>query len=163
MQSFLRFQPSYVYNLILFILFCVIVNSSNHFQIFYSSLYCIFHLLIIYLGVYHFRKRLYFLFFVYGLGLDILLLNEIGPHLLVFMVSIIILNLLLKYLTNLSSLKIYIFLLSFQLMMIFSEMFFAYLINNIKSDYTTLMQFIILVLLLSFPSFIVFSKIDKIK
>ena len=147
----------------LFILFCIIVNSSNQFQLFYTSLYCIFHLLIIYLGVYHFRNLLYPIFFIYGLGLDILLLNEIGPHLLVFMLSIILIKLLIKYLSNFNAIRIYIFLLTFQMTMIFLEIFFSYLIVNIKSDFITLIKIASISLLLSYPCFIIFSKIDKIK
>ena len=163
MQSFLRFKPLHIYNILLFIIFCVIVNSSNQFQIFYTSLYCIFHLLLVYLGLYHFRNLLYPIFFLYGLGLDILLLNEIGPHLLVFMISIIIIKILTTYLSNLNSIRIYFFLISFQLMMIFSEIFFSYLIVDIRSDYISLLNIAILTLMLSYPSLIIFSRIDKIK
>ena len=163
MQSFLHFKPFYIYNIILFILFCVLVSPSGNFQIIYVSLYCVFHLLLIYLGVYHFRKMIYLIFFLYGLMLDLLWFNEIGPHLLVFMISIIIINILLKYLSNFNSLKIYIFLLTFQILMILFEMFFSSIIINVKSDMTNFAYIFILSLTLSYPCFLFFSKIDKIK
>ena len=163
MQLFLHPKPFYLYNIILFVLFCILANSSGNFEIIFISLYCIFHLLLIYLAVYHFRKMNYLIFFLYGLVLDLLWFNEIGPHLLVFMMSIIIINILLKYLSNFNSFRIYIFLLTFQILMILFEIFFSYIIISVKSDLMYFVNIVILSLILSYPCFLFFSKIDKIK
>ena len=84
MRSFLHLTSFQVYNVILLVIFAIVVNPINDLLILYYSLYCVFHFLIIYLGIYHYRKSLYFIFFLYGLGLDLLWINEIGPHLLTF-------------------------------------------------------------------------------
>ena len=86
-----------VYNLILLIIFSIITNSNHNFSIIYTSLYCAFHFLLIYLTIYHNKKILYLIYFFYGLFLDIIWLNEIGPHLITFMLMIGLLNLSLKY------------------------------------------------------------------
>ena len=111
MRSLLHLNSFRVYNLLLAILFSIIVNDNNSFSLIYSSFYCTFHFFLIYLGLYYYRKRLYLIYFLYGLGLDLLWLNEIGPHLLVFMFVLVFFNLSSKYLYNLDSFKIYIVLL----------------------------------------------------
>ena len=79
MRFFLHPKPFYIYNIILVILFSLIINPNKDILIIYYTFYCIFHFVLIYLGVYYFNKILYFIYFFYGLGLDILWLNEIGP------------------------------------------------------------------------------------
>ena len=93
MRFMLRLNAFYIYNLLLIFIFSFIVNSNNSFSLIYTSLYCVFHFLIIYLGIYYYRNALYFIFFLYGLGLDVLWLNEIGPHLIVFMFMLVFFNL----------------------------------------------------------------------
>ena len=77
--------PFTYYNIILLFLFSLSVDSIKLFSIINSISYVIFHYVIIYLGLYYYRNILYFLYFVYGLGIDLLLINQIGPHLLLFM------------------------------------------------------------------------------
>ena len=163
MLSFLHLKPFYIYNIILIISFSLIVSSNQEFPYLYISLYCIFHFLLIYLALYHFRITLYFIYFFYGLGLDILWLNEIGPHLLVFVFILVIIKFTQKYLYKLSSLKIYFFLLLAQLSMIFLEKIFSYILFSFKSDSILLIKIIIFSIILSFPIFFLFSKIDELK
>ena len=153
----------YIYNLLLVVFFSIIVNDDQSFSLIYSSFYCIFHFLLIYLGVYYYRKYLYLIFFLYGLGLDLLWLNEIGPHLLVFMLILVFFNLSSKYLYNLDSFQIYIILLVLQIFMISIEIFLSYLLFGFNFDFTYLIQIIILSMILSFPIFLIFSKIDQLK
>ena len=162
MQSFLHPKPFYILNLILFVIFCITVNPNNSFSIIYNSFYCIFHFLLIYLSIYHFNKILYLIYFAYGLILDILWFNEIGPHLLGFILMIAIVQISLKFLYNLNSLKIYFFLIVLQLLIIFSEMFLSYILFNYKLDTILVMETIIISITLSIPVFIIFSKIDEV-
>lgn len=163
MLAHLHLKPIYIYNIILVIAFSLIVNSNQEFSYLYISLYCIFHFLLIYLALYHYRISLYFIYFLYGLGLDILWLNEIGPHLLVFMFILFILKSTQKYLYNLSSLKIYVFLLFSQLFMILLENILLHMLFNFESDSIFLIKIMIFSLILSYPIFLLFSKIDEMK
>ena len=163
MRSLLHLNSFQVYNLLLIVFFSIIVNDNNSFSLIYSSFYCTFHFFLIYLGLYYYRKLLYLIYFLYGLGLDLLWLNEIGPHLLVFMFILVFFNLTSKHLYNLNSFKIYIVLLILQLFMISIEIFFSYLLFGFNFDLTYLFQIIILSLILSFPIFLIFSKIDQLK
>ena len=163
MHFFFTLKPFYIYNLILILIFSIIVNFKNDFYIFYYSLYCLFHFLLIYLFIYHNRKILFLIYFIYGLCLDIFWFNEIGPHLLSFMTMIIILRLLLKYLYNFNSLKIYFFLVFFQILTIFFEIFLSKILLNVSFDLISLTNIIFLSLILSIPVFLIFSKIDEFK
>jgi len=72
-------------NYYLIILFSLSVGSVESFSIINSISYIFLHFVIIYLGLYYYRRTLYSIYFLYGLGIDILLINQIGPHLFIFM------------------------------------------------------------------------------
>lgn len=163
MRSILRPNAFYIFNLLLIFIFSIIVNSNNSFSLVYTSLYCIFHFLIIYLGIYYYRKALYFIFFLYGLGLDVLWLNEIGPHLIVFMVMLVFFNLTTKYWYNLNSNKIYVIILVLQIILITLEIMFSYIFFQYSISLNHFLQIFFVSLFVSFPTFLFFSHIDKFK
>ena len=134
MPLFLHLTSFKIYNIFLIFIFSIIV--SNNLPPFLStSFYCIFYFLIVYLSIFFFRKYLFFLYFIYGLLLDIFLLNEIGPHLLIFILSLIFLNFLFKFLSNLASIKVYFFMIFFQILMIFMQMIISYLLFDINFNF----------------------------
>ena len=160
MLSSLHLNSFKIYNIFLIFIFSIII--SNNLPILLStSFYCIFYLFIIYLGIYHYQKSLFFIFFIYGLLLDILLLNEIGPHLLVFSFILLFFKFSLKFLYNLSSIKVYFFIIILQILMIFMQMILSYLFFSINIDFMSFFEIVILTLVLSYPIFLFFSKIDK--
>ena len=163
MRSFLHLTSFQVYNIILLIIFAIVVNPINDLLIIYYSLYCIFHFLLIYLGIYYYRKSLYIIFFLYGLGLDLLWINEIGPHLLTFVFLLLILLLFKKYIINFNYLRIYFFLILLQILMIFIEIFLTFILFNNPINLIFMIKLFLLSIVLSYPLFVVFSKIDLIK
>ena len=163
MRSILRPNAFYIFNLLLIFIFSIIVNSNNSFSLVYTSLYCIFHFLIIYLGIYYYRKALYFIFFLYGLGLDVLWLNEIGPHLIVFMFMLVFFNLTIKYWYSLNSNKIYVIILVLQFIIITLEIMFSYIFFQYSLSLNHFLQIFFISLLVSFPTFLFFSYIYKFK
>lgn len=163
MRSLVHLNSFYIYNILLVIIFSIIVNNNQSLSFFYSGLYCTFNYLIIYLGIYYYKKVLYLIYFFYGLGLDILWLNEIGPHVIAFLLVLVFCKLIVKYLYNLSSYKIYVVLLILQFFIINFEMLISYVLFNLSSNLDYMFELLILSLLLSFPIFIIFLKIDKIK
>ena len=162
MQSILRLDSFKIYNIILLVSFSIIINSNNYSSLIHSIFYCILHFTLIYLCIYYYRKLLYPIFIIYGLFLDILLLNEIGPHLLVFILILSLLNLFSKYFYNLTSIKIYFFIIIIQLLFIFLEILLSFIFYNFNLDISYLIQLIIFTLIMSFPVFLFFSKIDQI-
>ena len=163
MHSLPSLKAFYIFNLLLIFIFSIIVNSNNSLSLVYTTLYCIFHFLIIYLGIYYYRKTLYFIFFLYGLGLDVLWLNEIGPHLIVFMFMLVFFSFSTKYLYNLSSFKIYIIILILQFIIITLEIMFSYLFFRYNLELVHFLQIFTISVLISFPTFLFFSYIDKFR
>ena len=159
----LRLNSFYIYNVLLIFIFSFIVNSNNSFSLIYTSLYCVFHFLIIYLGIYYNRNSLYFIFFLYGLGLDVLWLNEIGPHLIVFMFMLVFFNLTKKYWYNLNSYKVYIMIMVLQFIIISLEIIFSYIFFQYIYYLNHFLQIFFISILISFPTFLFFSYIDKYK
>ena len=162
MLSFLHLKPFYIYNIILLFVFSILVNSNSFFFEINLILYICFHLIIIYLGIYYFRKLLYFIFFLYGLGLDIFWLNEIGPHLFVFMLYLIFVNFTIKYLYSLSSIKVYILIIILQFILVTLEMIITQVLFKINIDLVSYIKIIIFTIIFSYPLFILFLRIDKI-
>lgn len=163
MRFMLRLNAFYIYNVLLIFIFSFIVNSNNSFSLIYTSLYCVFHFLIIYLGIYYYRNALYFIFFLYGLGLDVLWLNEIGPHLIVFMFMLVFFNLTKKYWYNLNSYKVYIMIMVLQFIIISLEIIFSYIFFQYIYYLNHFLQIFFMSILISFPTFLFFSYIDKYK
>ena len=149
-----------IFNVFLIFIFSVVVNNNLP-SLLSTSFYCIFYLFIIYLGIYYYKNSLFLIYFIYGLLLDILLLNEIGPHLLVFICTLFFLKYILRFLYNLSSIKVYLFIIFLQILMIFTQMMISYLLFDIFFNYINLIEIILLVLVLSYPIFLFFSKLDQ--
>jgi len=99
---------------------------------------------------------------MYGLGFDIILINQIGPHLIVFLSSLLIINLTKKYYQDIDEIKIY-FLIFFMISIIFFiemlliKWFFGY---DISID--NYIKFIMISIISSLPVFLIFSKIDRL-
>ena len=162
MPLFLYLNSFRIYNIMLIFIFSIIV--SNNLPSFLStSFYCIFYLIIIYISIYSFKKSLFLIFFLYGLLLDIFLLNEIGPHLLTFILSLSFLSSLFKFLSNLTSVKVYFFIILFQIFMLSIQITISNLLFDISFNIINLMEVVLITLILSFPIFIIFAKIDKFK
>ena len=162
MHPFLHLTSFKIYNVFLLFVFSVVVNNNLP-SLFSTAFYCIFYLFIIYLGIYYYRKALFLLYFIYGLLLDILLLNEIGPHLFTFIIILFLLNFFVKFLYNLSSIKVYFLIIVLQILMIFFQMIISTLIFNINFNSIYFAQIVILTILLSYPSFLFFSRLDQFK
>ena len=153
--------PFTYYNLILIILFSLSVGSIESFSIINSISYIFFHFLIIYLGLYYYRRLLYSIFFLYGLGYDILLIDQIGPHLFIFMTLLFFLYLTKKHFLYFSSLRIYLLILFIQLLIIFLEMLLTDFFFDYDFNLNKYLELIFISMIFSYPAFFIFSKIDN--
>ena len=155
--------PFTYYNLILIILFFLTVGSIESFSMINSISYIFFHFLIIYLGLYFYRRSLYSIYFLYGLGLDILLIDQIGPHLFIFMTLLFIFYLTKKYFIYLSSQRIYLLILFIQLLIILLEMLLTSFFFDYDFNLDKYLKFIFISIISSYPVFFIFSKIDNLQ
>lgn len=162
MLLFKKLNSFNIYNILLIFIFSITVNKVIIFPTINLISYCVLHFILIYLGIYYYKKLLYLIFFLYGLGLDMFWLNEIGPHLIVFLFILVFFNLIKKYLYNINSLKVFFLILFFQLTMIYLEIIIANLFFGLKIDYLLIFQIIFLSILISYPIFFIFSKIDRL-
>ena len=151
-----------IYNILLIIFFSLTVNGVPLFPILNIIFYSIFHFLIIYLGIFYYRKKLYLIYFLYGLGLDLFWINEIGPHLIIFMFALSIFYLTFKYLNNLRKLNVYLMLLMTQITMILFEMFISQMMFGFSFNLSYFLKIALLSIIFSYPIFIIFSKIDRV-
>ena len=105
---------------------------------------------------------LYFVFFFYGIFFDIFLLNDIGPHLLVFIFLLVIISFLKKFLFNLSSIKVFYLIIVLMFLIFLFEMIFADIILNYNFDYYKYIQLCIIGVIIISPVVFLFSKIDRL-
>ena len=154
--------PFTYYNLTLIILFSLSVGSIESFSIINSISYVFFHFLIIYLGLYYYRRSLYSIYFLYGLGYDILLIDQIGPHLFIFMTLVFFLYLTKKHFIYFSSLRVYLLILFIQLLIILLEMLLTDFFFDYDFNLNKYLEFIFISIIFSYPIFYIFSKIDSL-
>jgi len=148
-------------NIILIISFSISVNSFILFPNINNAFYVLFHLTFIYLIFYHYHYYLYVVAMVYGILFDLLLLNNIGVHLLTFLSLLIFFVLLKKYLIRLSSYQIiFIYFITLIVLLLF-EQFLANLINDYKFNIFLIFNFFLISLIIFIPTVFLFNKLDK--
>ncbi len=155
------FTSSVKLNIILIISFSISVNSFILMPTINNSFYVLFHLTFIYLIFYHYHYYLYLVALVYGVLFDILLLNNLGAHIVAFLSLLMLFVLLRKYLIRLSSFQI-IFIYFITLIILFLiEQFLANLIHNYKFNISSILNFILISLIIFVPTVFLFTKLDK--
>ena len=155
------FNSSIKLNIILIISFSISVNSLILLPNINNAFYVLFHLTFIYLIFYHYHYYLYLVALLYGILLDILLLNNIGAHLLTFLFLLIIFILLRKFLIRLSSYQIIFVYFITLIILLVAEQFLANQIHNYKFNIISIFNFILISLIIFIPSVFLFTKLDK--
>ena len=150
-----------IYIFLLVISLSIMISGIPEYPLVNFITYLFIHFLLIYLGIYHFKFILYFVYFFAGIIFDIFLLNEIGPHLLIFMILIFILSQLQKFLNIFTSFRIFALILVILFISFSLEKFLSLILYNFSFDLDDLLKFIIFSILLSYPIFYLFNKIDR--
>ena len=161
-MEFSKFLNSSVkLNFILIISFSISVNSFILFPNINNAFYVLFHLTFIYLIFYHYHYYLYVVALVYGILFDIILLNNIGTHLITFLSLLIFFVLFKKYLIKLSSYQIiFIYFLTLIILLLF-EQFLANIIYDYKFNVFLILNFFLISLIIFIPTIFLFNKLDK--
>ena len=161
MPTKLLSSKSIIYNLILFLSFSLSVNYFLNLEIINYLAYVCFHLTLIYLFFYFFHFALIFITFLYGIFFDIFLVDNLSPHLITFLIFVILFYFTKKYLLNLSSSKISYIIIIFTLLMFASEALIANLLFNYPINYENFLWIFIIFIIIFYPTLVLFSKIDK--
>ena len=155
------FNSTIKLNIILIISFSISVNSFILLPNINNSFYVLFHLTFIYLIFYHYHYYLYFIALIYGILFDILLLNNIGVHLITFISLLFLFIFLRKYLIGLSSYQIiFIYFLTLIIFLLFEQML-ANLLFNYKINMSSFFNFFLISLIIFVPTLFLFTKLDK--
>ena len=150
-----------IYIFLLVISLSIVISGTPEHPLVDFIAYLFIHFLLIYLGIYHFKFILYFVYFFVGIIFDIFLLNEIGPHLLIFMILIFILSQLQKFLNIFTSFRIFALILVILFISFSLEKFLSLILYNFDFDLNDFLKFIIFSIVLSYPIFYLFNKIDR--
>ena len=148
-------------NIILIISFSISVNSFILFPNVNNAFYILFHLTLIYLIFYHYHYYLYVVALIYGILFDILLLNNIGAHLITFLSLLIFFLLLRKFLIRLSSYQIIFIYFITLIFLLLIEQILAYLIHNYKFNINSFFNFFLISLIIFIPTIFFLTKLDK--
>ena len=155
------FNSTIKLNIILIISFSISVNSFILLPNINNSFYVLFHLTYIYLIFYHYHYYLYIVALIFGILFDILLLNNIGAHILTFLSLLMLFVLLRKYLIRLSSFQIIFIYFITLIILILIVQFLANLIHNYKFNMSSIYNFILISLIIFVPTIFLFTKLDK--
>ena len=154
-------KPYLVFNLILFFAFSISVNSFVEIEYLNLVFYIFFHITYIYLLFYHYHFSIYIIGLFYGIFFDILLMNSIGSHLVGLLILIFFYVFLKKYLFLLSSLQISITIFITLNVVIYFEIFYAFIFNNFYLNILQLLNYFIIALIIFIPTILVLNKIDN--
>ena len=150
-----------IYLVLLLILSSDLIIGITEFQIINFIVYLFIHFLLIYLAIYHFTTILYYICFFLGIIIDIFLLNEIGTHIISFMLLILLIHKLKKYINSLSSIKIYFIIIVIVFFALLFEKLVTALLFNINFEVFYFIKSIFFILIISYPAFYIFNKIDQ--
>ena len=148
-------------NIILIISFSISVNSFVLFPNINNAFYILFHLTLIYIIFYHYHYYLYVVVLIYGILFDILLLNNIGAHLITFLSLLFLFLFLKKYLIRLSSYQIISTYFITLIILLLIEQLLANLIHNYKFNMSSIINFFLISVIIFIPTLFLFSKLDK--
>ena len=148
-------------NIILIISFSISVNSFILFPNINNAFYILFHLTLIYLIFYHYHYYLYVIALIYGILFDVLLFNNIGAHLITFLIILFLFVFLRKYLIRLSSYQIIFIYFITLIILLLIEQFLANLIHNYKFNMSSFLNFFLISLIIFVPTVFLFTKLDK--
>ena len=155
------FNSTIKLNIILIVSFSISVNSFILLPNINNAFYVLFHLTFIYLIFYHYHYYLYLVALVYGILFDILLLNNIGAHIITFLSLLMLFLLLRKYLIRLSSYQIIFIYFITLIILLLIEQFLTNLIHNYKFNMSLILNFILISLIIFIPTVFLFTKLDK--
>ena len=150
-----------IYIILLIISSSILIRGIPEFPAINFITYLFIHILLIYVVIYHFKITLYFVYFITGIIIDIFLINEIGPHVLTFMILILLLNQLRKFIFSLSPQKIFIFITMILFLSLICEMFLSLVLFNFHFEIFSLLKSILTSILIAYPTFYLFHKIDR--
>ena len=151
-----------IYIFLILISTSVIIKGVPEFPIINFITYLFTHILLIYIGIYHFKIILFFIYFVIGFIFDVFLLNEIGTHTVTFVVLIMILSFLRKFYILMSSKVIFLLITILLFFTIICEMFISYILFDFRFDVSNLIRIFICYFIIAFPIYYIFNKIDRI-
>ena len=155
------FTPYVLFNIILVFSFSVTVNSYIEIQNINIIFYIIFHLTFVYFLFYQYHYSLFILGFIYGILLDIFLINEIGSHLITLLILILLYTQFKKYLFQLTSLQISFTIFVTLNLILMSELVFAFLISDIYFNFFQVTKYIVISFILFVPSLFLLNKINN--
>ena len=150
-----------IYILLLIVSSSILIRGIPEYPVINFITYLFIHILLIYMGIYHFKITLYFVYFISGIVFDIFLLNEIGTHILTLMILILIMSQIKKFIISFSSRQVFILIAIILFFTILSEMFISLILFNFSFNVFTLIKSIFIFLFISYPTFYLFNKIDR--
>ena len=151
-----------IYQITLFIFFCISVNHFVDLKFVNYLAYVFFHLTLVYLVFYYFNFFLFFVLFLYMVLLDIFLIDYISPHLLSFLSFILLFYSTKKYLLNISSNNISYIIFFSVLIMFIEQALIANFLFNYPLKFDNLGWLFITTMIIFLPSLFLFARIDKL-
>ena len=140
------------------ILLLLILNSYNilWLEIFF---YVLLHILFVYWTI-HSQKINYFIVFIIAFVLDLFLVSNFGPHLIIFLIFFFLIKKLNKFLKNIEEILILLqhFILTF--IMLFLEHILAIYLYDQVFNISILIKYLIVLICIIFPTYKILNRIS---
>lgn len=152
-------------NLYLFLIFFTLFVTTQSYNFFFIDLtfYVILHIIFVLCSFYKEFKINYLIVFIIGFVLDIYLVNDFGPHLIVLMFFYLIIKKIGYLFINQTFLALLLINLFFVLIILFLEKFFWFVIYDYKISYSILLQSFVISIILFYPIYLLMDYIKNNK
>ena len=142
-------------NLHIILIFFILILATNSYQYYYLDLifYTLFHVFFIIVSFYDEYNLNYYYVFIIGFVLDLVLVNNFGPHLITLMIAYLLIRRLRKFFLNLSPLILIIVNILLIILSLLIEKTLAYLLYGITTNYITILQIICFSIFVFYPTY----------
>lgn len=152
-------------NLHIILIFLTLLLATNSYQYYYLDLifYIFLHVFFIIVSFYDEYNLNYYYVFIIGFVLDLILVNNFGPHLITLMVAYLLIRRLRKFFLNLSPLILIIVNILIIILSLLAEKTLAYLLYDIKTNYISIFQIISFSVFVFYPTYYILNYFKKSK
>ena len=146
-------------NFHLFLIFFIVFLIANSFTFYVIDiiLYILLHILFVFWSFYERFKLNYYITFILAFILDLALINNFGPHLIIFMFIFLIIGKINNFFNNKNPLYSIIFNILIIYSMLLTEKLLAYFLYDININYIILFKYFIFLIILYYPVYLLLN------
>ena len=148
-------------HILFFAIILLLINNSIGLLYLDLFLYLILHIIFVYLSFYHQNKINYFITFIISFFLDLILINNFGPHLLTFMFTYLTINKIRNFFINKRIIHLMIVQILIIIIMLISQKLLAFFLYTLITNINEILIMVITLTIIYYPIQIILGLFNK--